>query len=262
MLRKYSILFAFILFSVIFTSYASSATKKQQQQQEEPVYVANFTYTPDTQAAPGSAGVTFSVENTILNYQPDTKMKLLWFKSVQLANLPEAVKKDISGLLAAKGFNVRGPFGSYDLIPYQDKKAIDLFLVPNFGLSLTLPDEISDTNNIKVEVTGRMNLELREIATRELMWSKNIPLTKFEVPFVIKMFKFSTVQQAKDWPGGTIIVGDLEYMEPKQNIVNELAKGLEKQYPDLMATISKLIDPEEMRIIRKQCQELKSKKGY
>jgi hypothetical protein len=51
-------------------------------------------------------------------------------------------------------------------------------------------------------------------------------------------------------------------MEPKQNIVNELAKGLEKHYPDLMATISKLIDPEEMRIIKKQCQELKSKKGY
>ena len=44
--------------------------------------------------------------------------------------------------------------------------------------------------------------------------------------------------------------------------MNDLAKGIEKQYPDLMATISKLIDPEEMRIIKKQCQEIKTKKGY
>lgn len=44
--------------------------------------------------------------------------------------------------------------------------------------------------------------------------------------------------------------------------MNDAAKGLEQQYPELMATISKLIDPEEMQIIKKQCQELKSKKGY
>jgi len=54
-------------------------------------------------------------------------------------------------------------------------------------------------------------------------------------------------------PGGVIV---------QNKIMNETAKQLEKQYPDLMATISPLIDPEEMRIIKKQAQELKSKKGY
>ncbi|MFH1552622.1 MAG: hypothetical protein ABID83_03170 [Candidatus Omnitrophota bacterium] len=44
--------------------------------------------------------------------------------------------------------------------------------------------------------------------------------------------------------------------------MNDLAKGLEKQYPDTMATIEKLIDPEEMAMIKKQCQELKGKRGY
>jgi len=37
---------------------------------------------------------------------------------------------------------------------------------------------------------------------------------------------------------------------------------MEQHYPEVMATIAKLIDPEEMKIIKKQCQELKSKKGY
>lgn len=44
--------------------------------------------------------------------------------------------------------------------------------------------------------------------------------------------------------------------------MNDVAKGIENQYPDIMTTISKIIDPEEMRIIKKQVQELKSKKGY
>lgn len=254
--RKYLIVFVFVLLSLIFTSSATAASKKQQ---EEPVYVANFSYTPPAQEKPDPAGVTFLVGGTVFNYQPDSKVKILWFKSPQLANLPEAVKKDISGLLAAKGFNVRGPFDSYDLIPYQDKKAIDLFLVSTFGLSFTLPDEISDTKNTKVVVTGRMVLELREIITRELMWSKNIPLATFEVPLMIKAFKFP---QQKDWEGGVIIMERLEWMELHPDIMNEVAKGIEKQYPELMATISKLIDPEEMGVIKKQCQELKSKKGY
>ena len=258
--RKYLIVFVFILLSVIVAGYAMAATKKQQQQQqEEPVYLANFNYTPESQAAPGSAGVTFSVENTSLNYQPDTRVKLIWFKSPQLANLPEAVKKDLFGLLVAKGFNVRGPFDSYDLIPYQDKKAIDLFLVPTFGLSFTLPDKLFDTKNTKVEVAGKMILELREIVTRELMWSKNIPFAKFEVPLMLKDFKF---QPGKNWRGEIVITEDLESMRLDPNIMNDVAKGLEKQYPEIMATISKLIDPEEMMIIKKQCQELKAKKGY
>ena len=41
-----------------------------------------------------------------------------------------------------------------------------------------------------------------------------------------------------------------------------MARGVEEQYPDIMGTIDSLIDPEEMEVIKKQCQELKGKKGY
>jgi hypothetical protein len=41
-----------------------------------------------------------------------------------------------------------------------------------------------------------------------------------------------------------------------------VVKGIEKQYPDFMATMAKLIDAEEMGIIKKQCREIRSKKGY
>lgn len=70
------------------------------------------------------------------------------------------------------------------------------------------------------------------------------------------------VRQGKDWRGEVVIMEDLESMRLDPNIMNDVAKGLEKQYLELMATISKLIDTEKMMIIKKQYQELKSKKGY
>lgn len=216
-------------------------------------YVANFSYTPPTQAAPGSAGVTFTVGNLSCEYHPKTDI-VVWPKSAQLANLFDAMRQDLTKLLTAKGFSVRGPFDSYDLVPFPDKKAIDLWMVPTLEISVTgknMKDDyanfmlISRASTGNVEVTGKLTLELKEIVSRELMWSKVIPLEKFGFPY--------RIQYALGKPGGLIF---------HNKIMNEVAKEIEKQYPDLMATVYKLIDPEEMRMLKKQCQKLKSKKGY
>lgn len=271
MLRKHLMILAVTLLSVISIGCATMPTSQQEtSQQEVAKYVANFNYTPDSQGAPGSAGVTFGIGN--VGYVPSnmpsglwmlelvaikkaSNGKLLWFFFSQFDNLNKALEQDLPELLTAKGFSVRGPFDSYDLIPFQDKKAIDLYLIPKLELSFMVKDEkgsiihystgdVVDYSAGNVEVTGRIILELREIVTRELMWYKSIPLTKFEFPYstrapypIEKGFKFNL-------------------------IMNDVAKGIEQQYPNLMATVSKLIDPEEMRIIQKQAQELKSKKGY
>jgi hypothetical protein len=228
--------FLFVISSIGFATAAAS-------QQESVTYVADFNYEPVTQAAPGSGGVTFAIGN--VGYKADDK--ILWLAYPQFDNLGKAIKDDLSKLLLSKGFGVRGPFDSYDLIPYSDKKAIDLYLIPTFELSLTFKDKTTPGHSIgDIEVNGKMTLELREIVTRELMWTKSIPLTKFEFPY-------------------NVVVPDSargQLYDIKPFIMNDLAKGVEKQYPNLMATIFKLIDPEEMRIIKKQCQELKSKKGY
>ncbi len=141
--------------------------------------MASFNYTPDSQAVPGSAGVTFAVGNVVYEYQTDSK--ILWYKSPLLANLSDAIKRDLSAILRAKGFSVRGPFDSYDLIPYPDKKASDLYAISKMELSFTsrgpkgLPKDVMGN----IEVTGKITLELKEIVIRELMWSKGIPLAKF-----------------------------------------------------------------------------------
>lgn len=237
MRRKYPIVFAFILLSVIFASFATAATKKQQ---EETPYVANFSYTPDSQAAPDSAGVTFAVN---VNYQ--SHAGTLWLTWPQFAGLDAAIKTDLAKLFAAKGITVRGFFDSHDLIPYQDKKASDLYAVPVLDLSIVL-----EQNWSSAEVSGKFTLILKEIMTGELMWSKTIPLTSFSVQNLDRFRPTKTIEDG--------LIQDL----PKAENRNDVAKGIEKQYPELMATISRLIDPEEMRILKKQCQEIRIKKGY
>lgn len=226
---------------------------------ETTTYVANFNYTPDSQKPPGSAGVTFAVAKVVYKYQPASK--ITWFNFPQLVNLPNAIRRDVSEILAARGFSVRGPFDSYDLIPYPDKKTIDLYLTPTIELSIATPKEAYSMQDIKIEVTGRIILELREIVTKELMWVKSIPLTKYDFSFVPGAIKWKGLTDNFDVFNKKIkkSIASLEFGTVN---MNDLAKGLEKQYPDIMATINKLIDPEEMRIIKKQCQELKSKRGY
>lgn len=238
--RKYFILFVLIFFPVIFTSYVSAATKKQQ---EAAVYVANFNYTPDSPAAPGSAGVTFAVGD--VSYRPQGKR--LWVAYPEFENLHKVIKDDLSKLLLAKGFSVRGPYESYDLIPYQDKQAIDLWLISTIELTHTFNDKTTSTHSAgDSELNGKIILELREIMTRELMWTKTIPFKKYEFSFSIPIPHLAPNQSYDIGP----------------SLASYISKGVEQQYPEFMATIFKLIDPEEMKIIRKQCQELKSKKGY
>lgn len=236
-----------LVFSLLFVISTSSAMAKSSQE-EVNKYVANFNYTPASQAAPGSVGVTFAVGN--VNYQSGSKTP--WFSAPQFANLDKAIKEDLSKLLTAKGFTVRGPFDSYDLIPYSDKKAVDLYLTPTVEMSIVHKDTKAAPGGIaswtytgNIEISGKINLALREIVTVELMWSKSIPFTKVEFPYSIPN------QRTFDYNAF-----------PYNLIMNDVAKGIEKQYPDLMAAFWKLIDPEEMQIIKKQAQELKSKKGY
>lgn len=229
-------------------------TPPVQQMKAEP-YVAIFNYTPDTQAALGSCGVTFTVTDG--KYKTNSK-DMLWFTYPQFSNLEDGIKSDLSDILIAKGCNVRGPFDSYDLIPYFDKKNIDMLVVPQTALHIKIKDQKSEVENIwaappvdiltgNVEVSGKVTVELREIVTRELMWAKSVPFEEFTFSYRVRNCPFYNQKNH--------IVFDL-----KPLIITDLAKGVESQYPKIMATITGLIDAEEMDIIKKQCQEVKKDK--
>lgn len=231
-----------------------AVTPPGQPTQAEP-YIAKFDYAPDTQAAPSSSGVTFTVSSG--SYKTNSK-DMLWFTYPQFADLGNAIKSDLSDILVARGFSVRGPFGSYDLIPYSDKKNIDMLLVPQIEINIRIKDQKSQVENIwaappidiltgHVEVSGKVTVELREIATLVLMWAKSVPFEEFEFSYRIRNSPFYNKKHG--------IVFDLKPM-----IITDVAKGVESQYPEIMSAIASLIDAEEMDMIKKQCQEVRKDK--
>jgi hypothetical protein len=247
-MKKYIILLSSLML------LGCAVTTPMHQMESQP-FIAKFDYTPDIHVAPNFSEVTFTVSNG--SYKTNSK-DMLWFTYPQFADLENGIKIDLSDILIAKGFSVRGPFGSYDLIPYSDKKNIDMLVVPQIELNIKIKDQKSEVENIlaappvdiltgNVEVSGKVTVELREIDSLVLMWAKSVPFERFEFSYRVRNCPFYNEKHR--------IVFDL-----KPIIITDVAKGVESQYPKIMTAIASLIDAEEMNIIKTQCQEVRKDK--
>lgn len=215
-------------------------------------YVATFDYTAPAPAAVQENPAVFTVGKVAFKHAGKTP----WLSKPQFANLDKAIEEDLPEILVAKGFGVRGPFDSYDLIPYGEKKTIDFYLLPVVTAMVSTPDplyksDMETATGPMAKVIVKIDLEAREIVTRELMWSKSLKFTESEVPVLSLIYGYQS-EHGKI----TQLLFRAEVLE------NHMAKEVEKQYPAVMETIYKLIDPEEMTIIRKQAQEVRKNKGY
>jgi len=241
--------------------FLSCSMIPSEQKQAVPAYIPTFSYTPPIQATPGSADVTFLVLNVHVKYEESKASPgSIWFTRKQFESLAKGMEQGFMNILAARGITVRGPFDSYDNIPFPDKKGSDLIFIPAIEFSLDLKDENATHVSAIVDgsygynltgkfvMSGKVNLVLREPMTRELMWIKNIEINKIEVPY--------NVSTRLTTPGGSSIKAVAAY----NGILNDVAKAIEKQYPTIMETAWKYFDPEEMKLVKKQTQELKDKK--
>lgn len=225
-----------------------------EQEQAVAAYIPTFGYTPPAQATPGSAAVTFILLNFRMQYKARPGDN--WFTYKQFEPLDKGMEEGFMNILAVRGITVRGPFDSYDNIPFPDKKGSDLILKITTEYSLDLQNEsatrlegIFDGQfgyNLtgKFVLSGKVNLELRETMTRELMWVKNIEIPKTEMPYNVS----------------TRTSGSIRTVAAYNGILNDVAKAIEQHYPTIMETAWNYLAPEEMRSLKKQAQELKDKK--
>jgi len=210
-------------------------------------YVATFTYSPPSDAAVQPSTVVLTVGKIEHKYFG----KRGRLNTPQFANFDSAIAEDLAEICTAKGFGLRGPFDSYDLIAHSDKKAMDFYLQPSVTSVVTAPEDRATVFETPIKVTVKLNLELREVVTRELMWSKSLTFAELDVP-VTSVVNTITSQHGK--------ITEMGFANDA--LENIMARELEKQYPVLMGTIYGLIDPEEMLILKQDAQDLKAKKGY
>lgn len=224
----------------------TSATK------EEGVAAPSFSWAPPATATPASAGVTFAIVGAAYS---ETQS---WAGQWPFTDFSKNMALDFQQLVAARGFTVKGPFATYDELAYPDKKGSDLVLQPSLDVRLST-NNVEAKKNIKIlggetyslegdaTVSGRVTLFLKESLSKEQMWVKSI-----ELPQSTVHWEGSREYQAP--PAG------VDFSDPA--VTKALGKTMETYYHTVMEAAWKYLDPEEMRGVKKQADEIKAKKVY
>jgi hypothetical protein len=211
-----------------------------------------FAWTPPTTATPTSAGVTFAIVGA--SYSESQPWAGLW----PFTDFSKNMALDFQQLVAARGFTVKGPFVSYDELAYSDKKGSDLVLQPTLDVRVSL-NNVKNERHIRLigddyytmegdaTVSGRVTLYMKESLSKEQMWVKSIELPPNSVHWQGSK-QFATPQPGADF-------SDASVTQP-------LGKIMETYYHNVMETAWKYLDPEEMKGIKKQADEIKAKKVY
>lgn len=226
--------------------FVGCATTKPAQQ----VYQPAFQFTPPATAAPGSAGVAFAVINA--RFSKDEG----WTKEQPFVTFSRNLSADFQEILNARGYTVRGPFGSADEMTFPDKKGSDLALQPTLELTVaSVSRGVEEKVNLlsansyiatfDVTVDGRVTLAVTEPLSGERMWFKSVVVPSTTVQYAVPV--------ASQTPAGVAI--DLS-TNP------DLGRALDQAYLNIMDAAWKYLDPGEMALVKKQGDEIRAKKVY
>ena len=257
----------------------------------------SFDYAPETEAAPGSADVTFVVVGTQLAKPAQQNAALALF-NVQIPlfdDFANTMTNDFMEVLNARGYGVAGPYKTYDEIIHPVKEGNDLLLTAEVNI-------IANTRNISVKkadgplfddtqyytLVGSVNvicdvkLVLREPLTNEPMWMKNVTLDPFEVAMdstyplytyaslttlAVQYGKLPVEQlnsityetyRTRVFPNCPIEV----FLERDNEFHNNFGRALKMQYKEVLGVVYTYLDPREMAIVKKQAMELRKRKVY
>lgn len=249
-----------LIMTILIAGKGVASAKEDQMEVIEP-YIAEFNYTPVANNPPGSAVVTFAVAKVDffsadvtpkgswsdqlkaigkLDVQDD---KMAWFAFPQVANFPVKFRRAIAEVLYANGFDIKGPYESYDVIPPAYRKMIDFYLTPKIKLAFSVSHvDKPGTLTEKVEVNGTVILEIREMKSKDLIWTMELPIQKMELISEMKPSFYT--------------------MTKYNGIMNDVAKGLEQQLPSIMNSIASAVAPSEMKALKKGSATRKGKTAY
>lgn len=228
----------------------ATATKAPQTAVD---YTPRFDYTPPQNAEPRSLDVTLALVNA--NYSEEE-----WFTTYgSFRRFSTSLSKDFEEALIAKGFTVRGPYDRYDMMTYPDREASDLVLIPKIDISLEV--RVTETVSKKdflgltptkfqfrgtAEMHGRVTLKVSESLSNEGMWLKTIELQPRAVAW----------ESAQEYPSPE---QSQIYMSRDRGLMTPLGKALEGYYDEIMETVWRYLDPDEMQLVKRQAIAVRDK---
>ena len=174
-----------------------------------------------------------------------------------------AIGNGIQDMLSKKGFNLAGPYGTFDDMAYGDKKKAYLALVP--VLNLQIADKVTKNESTGfthihtiegvVSIGGELLINLIEPMTKERIMSKRINLSDFNI-------SRKYVKQAKVGSSGLMFDAVASGSELSDNSDKALTEVINEFYTLAMSKIDKMISVEEIASYGKSVEELKGMKRF
>lgn len=216
---------------------------------------AKFDFSPPSRAQTATTAITIAmVKPSYIGKNPEYFVNPFNEMAMLMAS-------DFDELLTAKGFTIRGPFGSRDEMTYNDKvntsfileigielnpqfnrKYVTVTRAPSFGQLLL--DKNAPTITIykmfgQATLGGNLVIKAKSAQYGELLWTKSLSLDAFSF----------------DCPG-QMIWDDVPQMNEELNkdnlVYNTLSRELEKLYTKALNLAWQQIDPAEMKTVAEQ----------
>lgn len=246
----------------LFVLLSGCGTTKQSTK-EPPVQriPAKFDFSPPSRAQAASTGITIAiVKPTYVGQNPEYFVPPFNEMAVSMGN-------DFEEMLTAKGFTMRGPFGSRDEMVYNDKLNSSFVLeigidinpqynrkyLPttktNWGSILNKNTPATTTTyamNGEITLAGNLVINAKSAQYGELIWKKNIALEPSSFTYTGSL----------TWEGIPTMADELKQ---DNKVYNAISQELEKFYLKALALAWQQIDPEEMKTVGEQAKKADKK---
>lgn len=200
--------------------------------------------------------------------------------------LSASMGADFEKLLVAKGMTATGPFSAVDEITYAEKRGASLVFAPRVFITTRIeyvPDwrpvkdghsrlptgeivAVRGEKHFKMTVTGWISFVMQEPLSGEKMWIKRLEIDPIEV---YGFDAYATYPETRtevglfggvtEIPTGRVVLGSQLFHDGR---ADALATALATVYPTVMDRFWRLVDPDEMLVLRTQGAEIRALKVY
>jgi hypothetical protein len=239
-------------FLITLLIYSCTATKSATSPSQQKV-LAKFDYSPQSRTAAGSANLIIAlIKPRFIGDNPEYFVPPFNEMASSMAN-------DFEELLTAKGFTIRGPFGSRDEMVYNDKTASSFAFEVNIDLNPQYNRKYSYNPGLGVLVDPSYKM------SGEIVIGGNLVITASSPQYGEKIWKKSIALNRSTFTyTGSVKWANMPSMadELKQDneVYNLLARELEKFYTQAMNLAWQQIEAQEMKGVAEQAKRA-DKKG-
>lgn len=246
-------LFALLIFSILF--YSSATSKKLT-----PLIVPDFSFSPPSTAAPGSAGLKIAL------ISPYYSGNFLYSTQSPFNNFRISLGRDLEQILTAKGYTIKGPYDEYDIMTYSDKEECELGLFSDIDLQINQTsggwDNITalgyPTINYRfrgtITISGKVTFYISETYTRQKLIVKSL-----SIPQQINI----QVESEKVYAGSqSIAIAPTGIPIEDAGIHNPIAISLVDFYKSTMKRTWDLLPKEDLLRVKDQVPQIRKEAGF